>query len=85
MTTNYFVLGEFNAVCFECGAKKKSGQLVRHWKGYYVCPQHNEPRHPQDYVAAPRPPSTPPYTQPPSDLFVVTSFPPAVPYDPNSP
>jgi len=80
-----FVLGDYNAVCFECGRKKKASFLVRHWKGYYVCPEHNESRQPQDFVAAPRPATTPSWTQLPVDVFVVTGFPPAVPYDPNAP
>lgn len=81
---DHFVLGDFNAACYECGRKRKASYLVRHWKGYYVCPEHNEPRHPQDYVASPRSPSVPPFTQSQTDLFIDTGFPPAVPYDPNA-
>lgn len=47
---DHLVLGDFNAHCAECGAKFKGGQLVRNWKGFWVCPRDWEPRHPQDYV-----------------------------------
>ena len=30
---NYFVLGDYNAVCFECGRKKKASELRKHWRG----------------------------------------------------
>lgn len=45
-----FVIGDWNATCFECGRQDKASRLVRHWKGYYVHPEHNEPRHPQEFV-----------------------------------
>lgn len=47
---DHLVLGDFNAQCAECGAKFKGSQLVRNWKGHYVCARDWEPRHPQDYV-----------------------------------
>lgn len=47
---DYLALGDHNAVCYECGAKFKFSQLRKHWQGYYVCPQHWEPRQPQDFV-----------------------------------
>ena len=47
---DYYAEGEWNAVCFECGAKKKASSLKKHWQGYWVCPEHWEPRHPQDFV-----------------------------------
>lgn len=71
MSSDHFVLGDWNAVCYECGRKKKASQLKKHWQGYMVCPEHWEPRHPQDFVSAPKAPEVPTWTQPmPADQFV---------------
>ena len=65
------VLDDWNAVCFECGRKKKASQLKRHWRGYWVCPEHWEPREAQDFVRSIPDVQTPPWTQPrPADTFV---------------
>ena len=85
---DYLALGDYNAVCYECGRKFKASELKRHWQGYYVCPKHWEPRHPQDFVRAVPDVQTPPWTQPmPEDQYVtdfsgvlVTEF-----YDPLNP
>ena len=61
---DYLELGDWNAVCFQCGRKRKASTLVKHWQGYYVCPDHNEPRQPQDFVRAVPDVQTPPWTQP---------------------
>ncbi len=66
-------LGDWNAVCFECGRKRKASELKKHWQGYWVCPEHWEARQPQDFVRAVPDVQTPPWTQPmPADSF--TSF-----------
>ena len=61
---DYLALGDWNAVCYECGFKNKASRLRRHWKGYYVCSKCWEPRHPQDFVRSRPDPQTPPWTQP---------------------
>ena len=67
---DHYVDGDWNAICYECGRKRKASELKRHWQGYYVCPEHWEPRHPQDFVRAPREVQSPPWTQPPpADVF----------------
>ena len=67
---DYLNLGDWNATCFECGRKKKASTLLKHWQGYYVCPEHFETRHPQDFVRAVHEKQTPPWTQPqPADSF----------------
>lgn len=72
----YLALGDWNAICFECGRKFKSTMLKRHWQGYYVCPEHWEPRHPQDFVRGIPDVQTPPWTQtPPRPNFVVIGGP----------
>lgn len=84
MGTDNFILGDYNAVCFECGRKFKASQLVENWKGYMVCPKHWEPRHPQDFVGGVPGTDAPAWTQPLQMEFVgpVPDFP---PYDPNNP
>jgi len=49
---DFLELGDHNAHCFECGRKMKASMLEKHWQGYYVCPEHNEPRQTQDFVRA---------------------------------
>ncbi len=64
-------LGDWNAVCYQCGRKRKASTLVKHWQGYYVCREHWEPRQPQDFVRSVPDVQTPPWTQPmPADVFV---------------
>jgi hypothetical protein len=67
---DYLNIGDFNAVCFECGRKRKASYLKKHWQGYYVCPEHWEIRHPQDFVRSVPDNIDPPYQQPPEDTFV---------------
>lgn len=67
---HYYEEGGWNTVCYECGRKRKASQLKRHWQGYYVCPEHWEPRQPQDFVRAQADIQTPPWVQPmPADVF----------------
>jgi len=68
---DYLALGDWNAVCYECGRKRKASTMKKHWQGYYVCPEHWEPRQPQDFVRGVQDIQTPPWTQPmPADQFV---------------
>jgi hypothetical protein len=60
---DYLKLGDYNAYCSMCGFKRKAGELVRNWQGMYRCPEHNEVRHPQDFVRAVPDVQTPPWTQ----------------------
>ena len=49
---DHLLLGDWNVMCFECGFKRKASMMEKNWQGYYVCPEHNEPRHVQDFVRA---------------------------------
>lgn len=69
---DFFAMGDWNAVCYECGRKRKGSTLKKHWQGYYVCEQHWEPRQPQDFVRNIPDVITPPWAQPVSDTFRVT-------------
>jgi hypothetical protein len=62
--SDYLQLGDWNAVCYQCGAKFKASELRRHWQGYYVCDKHWEARHPQDFVRGVQDIQTPPWAQP---------------------
>jgi len=57
-------LGNWNAVCYQCGRKRKASSLSRNWQGFYVCKEHNEPRQPQDFVRSVPDVITPPWAQP---------------------
>ncbi len=68
---DYYAHGDWNAVCYECGRKMKASMLRRHWQGYWVCPEHWEARHPQDFVRGVVDNMAPPWTQPaPAPIFV---------------
>lgn len=47
---DYLEEGSWNARCSMCNAKRKASELVKNWQGQWRCPEHNEPRHPQDFV-----------------------------------
>lgn len=61
---DFLKLGDWNAQCYECGRKFKAGTLKKHWKGYWVCPDHWEPREAQDFVRGVPERQTPPWVQP---------------------
>lgn len=63
---NYFAGGDWNAVCSECGRKRKASQLVKNWQGLYRCPEHNEPRQPQDFVRGVKDDQSVPWAQLPA-------------------
>lgn len=68
---DYLALGDWNAVCYQCGRKRKASQLRKHWQGYYVCPEHWEIRQPQDFVRSVPDVQTPPWVQPmPANVFL---------------
>lgn len=68
---DYLDLGQWNARCSMCSFKRKSGTLVKNWQGMWRCPEHNEPRQPQDFVRAVPDIQTPPWVQPQNaEVFV---------------
>ena len=48
----------------------KGSQLQLTWQGYRVCPEHWEPRQPQDFVRAIVEHPTPPFVRNPADTYV---------------
>jgi hypothetical protein len=71
---DYFEPGDWNAVCSMCGKKRKASQLVKNWQGMYRCPEHNEPRHPQDFVRGEVEHQSPPWTQPQTFAYTAGEF-----------
>lgn len=51
---DYLKLGDYNAVCDQCGFKFKFSQLKERWDGMMVCHADWEPRHPRDFPRPPR-------------------------------
>ena len=71
MKFDYYLPGEWNFICQECGAKFKSTSLKKRWDGAIVCPADWEPRHPDDYPVPPRLITMPTVTSPPvADEFL---------------
>lgn len=64
---DFWAPGDWNAVCSMCGAKRKASTMVKNWQGMYRCPEHNEPRHPQDFVRAVPDDQSVPWAQPDTD------------------
>jgi hypothetical protein len=67
---DYLAIGDFNAACSMCGRKRKASTLVKNWQGFYRCPEHNEPRQPQDFVRAIADVVTPPWVQLEMDINI---------------
>lgn len=67
---DYFALGDWNAICDQCGRKRKGSTLRLQWNGLWVCPEHWEPRQPQDFVKAVPEHPTPPFVRTPTDNFM---------------
>jgi hypothetical protein len=61
---DYLALGDWNATCSMCGGKRKASTMVKNWQGQWRCPEHNEPRHPQDFVRGVQDVQTVPWSQP---------------------
>jgi hypothetical protein len=69
---DFLELGSFNAQCYRCGCKRKASEMRKQWQGYYVCPEHWEPRQAQDFVKGIPDQMAPPWVQPPpADIILV--------------
>lgn len=67
---DYLALGDWNAACSMCGRKRKASELVRNWQGLMRCPEHDEPRQPQDFARGVKEVISPPWAQIETDNFV---------------
>lgn len=61
---DYYAPGDYNAVCYECGFKRKASGMLKYWQGYWLCPEHWNIRQPQDFVRSVKDVQTPPWQQP---------------------
>lgn len=69
---DYYAEGDWNAACYRCGAKRKASQMRKQWQGFWVCKEHWEPRHPQDFVKAKAETTTVPWSQEkPNEVFTM--------------
>lgn len=60
---DYFRLGDWNALCDQCGQKRKASMLRLQWDGLRTCEKCWEPRQPQDYVRGVPDPSGVPWSR----------------------
>jgi hypothetical protein len=67
---DYLKLGSWNASCDRCGRKRKGDELKKTWNNLWVCSEHWEPRHPQDFVKAVKENPTPSFVRNPEEIFV---------------
>lgn len=67
---DYFALGDWNVLCDHCGRKFKGSTMRKQWNGLWVCPEHWEPRQPQDFVHALPEHPTPPFVRKPADVYI---------------
>lgn len=72
---DHLELGSWNVACSMCGRKRKASELVKNWQGQWRCPEHNEPRHPQDFVRGVPDNMSVPFSQPEQDFdILICSF-----------
>jgi len=67
---DFYQPGDWNVACSMCGRKRKASYMVRNWQGMYRCPEHNEPRQPQDFVRGLQDIQTVPFSQPETDIDI---------------
>ena len=47
---NELLIGGYNTECDECSFKFKNVDLKKDWRGFYLCHDCYQPRHPQDFL-----------------------------------
>ncbi len=79
-----FILGDYNVCTDCCGRKMKASQCKMKWDGAFVCAEHWEPRHPQDFVGnVPSERNSVPISRPmPEPVFIDSDIPDFEPFDP---
>lgn len=61
---DYYKKGDWNAICYVCGFKRKASEMKLRWDGVYVCREDWEIRQPQDFVRGVPDEQALPWTQP---------------------
>lgn len=73
MPANYFVPGDWNAICDRCGFKFKASMLRAEWQGLMTCPTCWETKHPSLMQLTPTENTNVPWVRPEApDQFVAT-------------
>lgn len=72
---NYYVSGDWNAICDRCGFKYKASALREEWTGVRVCSHCWEPRHPQTLIRVREDDPSTPWARPEAaDVFISTQL-----------
>lgn len=72
---NYFIDGDWNAVCDRCGLKLKASALKQEWTNLMVCSPCFETRHPQTLIQVPEEHVAAPWSRPEADdVFIVVPY-----------
>lgn len=74
----YFKSGDWNAVCDFCGFKFKASELKLDWRGFRVCEEDFELRHPLDFLRAKPDKIKVPWTRPDVGIEIPSPVPPPV-------
>jgi hypothetical protein len=61
---DFYKKGDWNAICYVCGFKRKASEMKLRWDGVYTCEQDWEIRQPQDFVRGVPDEQPLPWTQP---------------------
>jgi hypothetical protein len=61
---DFYKKGDWNAVCYVCGFKRKASEMKLRWDGVYTCREDWEIRQPQDFVRGIPDEQPLPWTQP---------------------
>lgn len=71
---DYYASGQWNFICDQCGAKRKSKEMREQWDGLVVCKRCYDPRHPQDFVRGTEDDQTVPVNRPDTEeTFTATA------------
>lgn len=70
---DYYVSGDWNAICDRCGLKKKASHLAKEWTGLRVCADTClETRHPQTLIQVPQEHINTSWARPEADDVFIT-------------
>lgn len=74
---DFWAEGDWNAICAQCGRKRKASMMVKNppgtpCSGMYTCPEHYDSRQPQDFVKGIVDKMTAPWTQQIGMTFLYT-------------
>src|SRR4051812_12525473 len=74
---NYYIPGDWNALCDRCAEKHKASQLKLEWTGLRVCKLCVEVRHPQTLIRVPKEDANAPWSRPEPavDTFITVNEP----------